>query len=203
MKLRNKYVIDTSSLLSLVRYYHPFDKDRILYKFIEERFIQSDFILLESVLMEIKNISKGIIIKAYPFLENQQQGSSQRIKAKKNLDILDSNMHERIKSSWVNKKQGKKFKQDKTEEEFEGEYAKYIKGADCQLILYAKENSQGNLFPGKFIVVTEETPRYNDGKLFKKIPLICKPERIECQTLPDMLQQLSFTVNYQKYPNSK
>ena len=192
-----EYVIDTSSLLSLVRYYHPFDKRKILYKFIEERFIQADFILLASTIMEIKRVAQGIILAQYPFLGNKKKGSPPRIVVQKNLDIFDPELHKRIKSNWVNKKQEKRLRQFKREKEFETEYDKYIKGVDCQLILYALKKRKSSC-KKEVIVVTEETSQQNDQKLFKKIPQICKIENIKCQTLPSMLQQLNVTLSYAK-----
>lgn len=55
-----KAVIDTSSLLSLVRYYLPNDKNKILYKFVEKKLIDGQLLVLDGVLKESSFVSKKI-----------------------------------------------------------------------------------------------------------------------------------------------
>lgn len=64
-----KAVIDTSSLLSLVRYYLPFDKEGKLKAFLEERIKAKSLIVLDQVVVECKLIGKGQVIKALPFID--------------------------------------------------------------------------------------------------------------------------------------
>ncbi len=54
-----KAVIDTSSLVSLVRYYLPFDKEGKLKAFIEERIEAKELVVLEQVAAECKLQGKG------------------------------------------------------------------------------------------------------------------------------------------------
>ena len=49
-----KAVIDTSSLVSLVRYYLPFDKEGKLTSFLEERILAKKIIVMEEVALECK-----------------------------------------------------------------------------------------------------------------------------------------------------
>jgi hypothetical protein len=44
-----KVIIDTNSLLSLVRYYLPFDKDKILYNFIKNKVQSGEIIIIDKV----------------------------------------------------------------------------------------------------------------------------------------------------------
>lgn len=67
-----KVVIDTSSLLSLVRYYLPFDADNILFKVIKSKFKYGEIILLDKVYDECKFIAKGIVISSLDYLENKK-----------------------------------------------------------------------------------------------------------------------------------
>ena len=63
-----KAVIDTNSLLSLVRYYLPFDKNLILYNFLKERIAAGEIIIIDKILEECEYISKGIVLKTLTYL---------------------------------------------------------------------------------------------------------------------------------------
>jgi hypothetical protein len=67
-----EYYFDTSSLVALARYYHPFDKDGRLFEFVRNRFQNKEIIVLDAILNETKYTSKGIALKAYPFIEEQK-----------------------------------------------------------------------------------------------------------------------------------
>ena len=54
-----KAVIDTSSLVSLVRYFLPFDKEGKLKAFLEENILSGNIIVLEQVAEECKRQGKG------------------------------------------------------------------------------------------------------------------------------------------------
>jgi hypothetical protein len=63
-----KAVIDTSSLVSLVRYFLPFDKEGKLKAFLEENILSGNIIVLEQVAEECKRQGKGQVIEAFPFI---------------------------------------------------------------------------------------------------------------------------------------
>jgi hypothetical protein len=65
-------VFDTSSLLSLVRYYLPFDSKQILYSFVKEKIQNGEFVIIDKVLEECEKTSKGIVISTLEFLVNQE-----------------------------------------------------------------------------------------------------------------------------------
>ena len=67
-----KVIIDTNSLLSLVRYYLPFDKNKILYNFIKEKILSGEIILIDKVYMQCAFIAKGIILSELDFLNNKE-----------------------------------------------------------------------------------------------------------------------------------
>jgi hypothetical protein len=67
-----KVIIDTSSLLSLVRYYLPFDKDNILYKYIEKKIVSGEIIILDKVFNECYYVAKGLVLKKMNYLENKK-----------------------------------------------------------------------------------------------------------------------------------
>jgi hypothetical protein len=64
-----KVVIDTNSLLSLVRYYLPFDKKGVLFNFIKSKIENGDIIIIDKVLDECKFISKGKVLEKLPYLK--------------------------------------------------------------------------------------------------------------------------------------
>jgi len=53
-----RVVIDTSSLLSLVRYYLPFDKNGVLFGLIKSKFASGEIIMLDAVYEESKFIGQ-------------------------------------------------------------------------------------------------------------------------------------------------
>ena len=63
-----KGIIDTSSLLSLVRYYLPFDKNGKLMAAIQALFESSEIIIIDRVVGEAKYNSKGIVLEKLPFI---------------------------------------------------------------------------------------------------------------------------------------
>ena len=65
-----KVIIDTNSLLSLVRYYLPFDKHKILYNFIKDKIQSGEIIIIDKVHEQCSYISKGIILSKLDFLED-------------------------------------------------------------------------------------------------------------------------------------
>ena len=67
-----KVVIDTSSLLSLVRYYLPFDKNKTLYNFIKSKIELKEILILDKVYEECEYTSKGIVIKALPYISTKK-----------------------------------------------------------------------------------------------------------------------------------
>ena len=67
-----KVIIDTSSLLSLVRYYLPFDKKTKLFDFIKTEFENGNLILIDAVYQECEYTSNGIVLKSLDyFLEKK------------------------------------------------------------------------------------------------------------------------------------
>ncbi len=178
-----KFVIDTSSLLSFVRYYHAHDEKNVLKDYIESLFLsesEGSLVLLESVFEEIKGVAQGLVIKTLPFLREENF----KKKIHKNLDVETDKLHRKIDNLWFNKKS--------VRDEFHPETKrKAIKGADFQLIFYALKYKKEGV-----VVVTEESKHSNDGKTFKKIPMICEYEKIIYRTLPEMLDKCELQVTY-------
>ena len=182
-----KAVIDTSSLVSLVRYFLPFDKEGKLNAFLEENIQSGKIIVLEQVAEECKRQGKGQVIEAFPFIAKPKNKTSiaglQVNKAIYNL--IDNNF---INAS---------VKAMLPEAEYQLERNKFIASADFAMMLYAysikdKEN---------VVIVTEETGFSNDGKPFKKIPDICSIIDVKTQNFPSFLLEndiINMTIEVKK-----
>ena len=66
-------VIDTTSLVSFVRYYLPFDKADNLKTLFEQKFISGELIVLDKVFEESGRVAKGIVTKQLEFLDNKKK----------------------------------------------------------------------------------------------------------------------------------
>jgi hypothetical protein len=66
-------IIDTSSLLALVRYYLPFDTNNSLKEFIKEKFESGELLIIDRVFEEASYISKGIILSELDFLNDKKK----------------------------------------------------------------------------------------------------------------------------------
>lgn len=98
--MNKTYVIDTCSLLNLVRYYKPFDEKFVLSELFQKYFKDKTFVMLKSVLDECCRIRKGEIIEGLPFLK-------EKIHIKKDLIVVTPKMHNKIDNNWVEKSRKK------------------------------------------------------------------------------------------------
>ena len=196
----NRYLIDTSSLLILARYYHPFDKDGILYELIRHKFKESVVILLDAVEEECRYIAQKKIVQTYQFLnkniskDNKPIPNPEYAKPKSEPNkIATPAIHKKIANNWLYAREKNKL----TAEQFETQKERAIQGADFQLIFAAMEynTNHPNIFQGEIIIVTEETSSSDDSKLFHKIPKICEIEQIKCISITKMLKDF-ITLQY-------
>ena len=67
-----RVVIDTSSLLALVRYYLPFDEDDKLKNLLKAKIESGHIIILDKAFIESKRVSKGIILEELDFLNKKE-----------------------------------------------------------------------------------------------------------------------------------
>ncbi|SEF67354.1 DUF4411 family protein [Algoriphagus boritolerans] len=180
-------LIDTSSLLSMVRYYLPFDKKGVLFEVIKRKFETREIILLDAVFEECKYVGQKAILKKLDYLEDKDFLKENRIivKTEDLIPLAPAKFLNQLKKQFVaNPFQFRKL----TEGEFEVKKKEFLDSADAKLIMYAqrllKENPEE-----EFYLVTEETPAANDLKLFKKIPAICDILGIPVITLPELLEK--------------
>ena len=173
------YLIDTSSIISLFRYYDPLNGNGLLRQHIEEQFNSRRWLILKRVGKELQkfktmnNASKVRFIDQYRFLYAINQDNPE--------PNVDKSMHRRIDQKWVSDSGMQRLSTMGKNPQTAYPFAKmeYIEGADFQLIMRARDSGE--------TIVSEEQPRSNDGKLFKKIPAICGIENIQCMTLPELL----------------
>ena len=182
-----KAVIDTSSLVSLVRYYLPFDKEGKLKAFIEDRIEAKRLIVIEQVVAECKLQGKGQVVMALPFIDKSKNKTTVTDVAinKKLFNMIDNNF---INGSVVGQ-----FSQA----EYQLERDKFTKSADFAMVLYAYSVKDKE----EVVIVTEETGYSNDGKPFRKIPGICETIGVRTLNLPMFLSEnniVNLTVDVQK-----
>lgn len=184
----SKYLVDSSSLVSLVRYYHPFDQGKRLMDSVHRNFEDNNWLLLNSVRDEIKRIAEGIVVNKYQFLgEEEEEEERNKIKPLPEI-IATMEQQKHIDNNWVVDSVKDKLKPEEYSNERQGQ----VIGADFQLILTAMTAKNKKMYT----IVTEETETPNDNKLFKKIPIICKQEEIDYITLPELLRRwnIQFSV---------
>lgn len=180
-----RVAIDTSSLLSFVRYYMPFDRDKKLYRFVQQKIENKEILVIEEVYLECSRNAQGTVVKAMPYLEDKKH----RLKTDELLPT--KKLFNRIENDFAITVQKKKL----SEAQFESVKEDFIASADLKLILLALKEKSG--IDGGLTIVTEETTASNDGKAFKKIPAICDLHDIEIPwcDLPKYLQQAG--INFQ------
>lgn len=170
-----RIVIDTSSLLALVRYYLPFDKDDSLRKFIIGKIEAGEIIIIDKVFEESKYIAKGIIIKVLNPPKHKVLKTNNLLPTAKFFNQVENQLCYGSQKNRLNSA------------EFEVEKNKFLDAADAKQILYCIKD-RNSLDIDKPILVTEETKSENDSKTFKKLPEICEILEIEYCNLTTLLR---------------
>jgi len=181
-----KVIIDTNSLLSLVRYYLPFDKKGILFNFFKKKIEEGEIIVIDKVYTQCLYTSKGIILKKLDFLLEKPFLKS--AKAPRNTELIlapnTKKFFHLMNSAFVNNIVRKS--RNITDVEFETLKNSHIEDADMKMILLCLNMIANG--EKEVVIVTEETSESNDNKLFKKIPAMCKELEIRCITLPELIE---------------
>lgn len=179
-----KVVIDTNSLLSLVRYYLPFDKKGVLFNFFKTKIEKGEIIIIDKVFQECTYNSKGIVLKTLDYLNDKTFLKSSKVPYKTDSLLAPSpaKFLRQVENQFVNTVVRRQKKLSDTE--FENQKNSFLNDADMkQIILCLNFIKEGE----RVVLVTEETESSNDNKLFKKIPAICKELEIETMTLPELI----------------
>jgi len=181
-----KVVIDTNSLISLVRYYLPFDKNSILKNFIKTKIQTGEILIIDKVMDECTYFSKGLVLKSLIYLTDKTFLKSANLPIKTDSLIAPSpaKLLRQIDNQFVNTLV--KIQRKLTEVEYENQKTSFLNDADMKLLILClnlvKENQDSEI-----ILVTEESEASNDNKLFKKIPFIARELGINTKTLPELL----------------
>ena len=189
-----KIVIDTSSLLSLVRYYLPFDIKNKLFDIIKNKIANAEILVIDKIIEECEYISKGTILQTFEFLKDKDFNRTHKLPL--NTDFLlppaparfyrmvDNNFVVTVQRARLNETQYISLKND------------FMNSADMKMILTClnliKENPTLDI-----ILVTEETEISNDNKVFKKIPAICSQLGIKTMNIQQLVakfEDLTFEI---------
>lgn len=178
-----KAIIDTSSLLSLVRYYLPFDADNTFFAYIKQQIEKGDIIVVDEVLKESTFTAKQLVIKKLPYFSDKSFGRKFNFPYKTEGILPPSNkkfynmVNDNFRTTASKRLNEAQFEQRKTE---------FLISADARMILLALNKKQINK---DITIITEESETANDQKAFKKIPAICKILDIKVMTLPEFINK--------------
>lgn len=189
-----KVVIDTSSLLSLVRYYLPFDKNAILFEALKSKIAKGEILVIDKVVDECEYIAKGIVLSTLTFLTDKSFNKTYKLPLNtdfilppspaKFYRMVDNNFVVTVQRARLNDTQYDSLKND------------FMNSADMKLILTSLNLKKD--FPMEDVfLVTEETEASNDNKIFKKIPAIClqlEIKTINIQQLLDRFDGISIEI---------
>jgi len=177
-----KVIIDTSSLLSLVRYYLPFDQQTKLFDFIKSEFENGNLILIDAVYQECEYTTKGIVLKSLDYLTKKEFKKNFKLPLK-TKDLLPPSTKKFY--NLLNDNFRTPLSRGLNEAQFEVSKKEFLETADARMIILAliKKSEKEEI-----AIVTEESETGNDHKGFKKIPAICKMLDIKVKTLPELLK---------------
>lgn len=181
-----EYYFDTSSLVALARYYHPFDVSGRLYEFVFNKFRSGEIVILDTILQEARLTSKGLVISTYPFFaENRDLIVDTKDLMPFSTKRFDNMLNSNFSLPALARSLGP--------EGFSVMKQQFLKSGDGKLTLTMLNKLHDNR-DAEICVVTEETRFGNDGKIFKKIPALCDIIGAKCITLVNYLSQTSFQV---------
>ncbi len=179
-------VIDTSSLIALVRYYARFDKEKKLFSFFRSKVEEGQIVIIDEVLNECKGTANGLVVNTFAFLvdKNQQKEFKYPIKTGDILAPAPARFLNQVDNNFI-----APGARRLDPAQYEVQKREFLASADMRMIIYVLNQKHEN--PDLDIrIVTEETEGSNDKKAFKKIPAICQFLNINVQTLPELLDEI-------------
>ncbi len=182
-----KVVIDTSSLLSLVRYYLPFDKQKVLFELIKSKIASGEILVIDKIIDECAYTSKGIVLSTLSYLIDKSFNKTHKLPLNTEfiLPPAPAKFYRQVDNQFVNGV----FKNRLTEIQYDSVKNDFMNSADMKLILTSinliKDNPTEEIF-----LVTEETEVSNDNKVFKKIPAICSQLDIATINIQQLIEKL-------------
>ena len=178
--------IDTSSLLSLVRYYLPFDTKNVLFETIKSKITTGEIIIIDAVVEECKYTSKGLVLASLPFLTDRE--FNKKYKFLQNTEFIfppaPRAFYNKVDNQFVNGASKNRL----TEAQYDVQKNEFLNSADMRLILTCLNLKKDYpLEVENIFLVTEETETGNDGKVFKKIPAICSQLGIQTINIQQLI----------------
>ncbi|HAH54294.1 MAG TPA: DUF4411 domain-containing protein [Flavobacterium sp.] len=189
-----KVVIDTSSLLSLVRYYLPFDKQTILFEAIKSKIANGEILVIDKIIDECAYTSKGIVLTTLVFLTDKTFNKTNKLPLNTEfiLPPAPAKFYRQVDNQFAVRVLTNKL----SPSQYDVVKNEFMNSADMKLILTSlsliKENPNEEIF-----LVTEETDVSNDKKYFQKIPAICSQldiQTINIQQLFDKFDGITFEI---------
>ena len=180
-------VVDTCSLVMIAKNYLPLDEDGRMVAFIEQAFVNKELLLLDTILGEARGISKGVVLEKMKFLDDKNivinTTDMLPLSPRRFDNMVDNNFCIRL------------LKKDFNDEQYIQQKEEFMKSGDAKILIYcwSKQNNQPDIFVD-YCVMTEETRTQNDGKLFKKLPMLCDFLNVNTTTAVDYLHRNGFKI---------
>jgi Domain of unknown function (DUF4411) len=189
-----KVVIDTSSLLSLVRYYLPFDKKGLLFEMIKTKISEGEILVIDKIIDECEYTSKGIVLETLSFLTDKDFNKTHKLPLNTEfiLPPAPAKFYRMVDNNFVVAVQRKRL----NEIQYDSQKNDFMNSADMKMILTSLKLKSENPIE-EIYLVTEETEASNDNKVFKKIPAICSQlglQTINIQQLIDKLDGIKIEI---------
>lgn len=182
-------IVDTCSLVYLSRFYLPFDEDDKLKNFFEQKFRCGELQMLDVILNECKQQSKGLVVRSMPFWESEKAlivktNDLMAPAPRKFSNQLDNNLCVPIARKQL------------SDEAYSLQKQLFLESGDGKIILLALNKIHDAGLLDEVVVLTDESKISNDGKLFKKLPAICEFLQIKTITLIDYLKENNIEVDW-------
>lgn len=187
-------VIDTSSLVSLVRYYLPFDKNKILFEIIKTKIANGEILVIDKIIEECEYISKGIVLETLDYLKDKTFNKTNKLPLNTEfiLPPAPEKFYRMVDNNFTVPGQRARL----NDIQYDSLKTEFMNSADIKMILTVlnlkKDKPQEDIY-----LVTEETDVSNDHKVFKKIPAICSQidiKTINIQQLIDKIEDLNIEI---------
>lgn len=174
-------LLDTSSLLNLVRFYLPFDSNNVLKNLFQQKLAEGELVIIDKVIAEARVIARGVILQNLPFITTKVVSTVNALPPSKFISLTDNQFcDQRVKRLKYSQEEYQVLKQD------------YLNSADAGLMIHAMLNKASNM-----MVISDESSTLNDGKLFKKIPVCCNLISVNCCTITDFMKNhLNINIVY-------
>ena len=182
-----KVVIDTSSLLSLVRYYLPFDKQKILFEIVKARIANGEILVIDKIIDECEYTSKGIVLKTLSFLTDKKFNKKHKLPLNTDfiLPTAPAKFYRMVDNNFVVAVQRKRL----NEIQYDSQKNDFMNSADMKMILTSLKLKSENPIE-EIYLVTEESEASNDNKVFMKIPAICSQLDIQTINIQQLIDKL-------------